>query len=189
MNRLCPNCNKQYNNRGRLCTPCYQQQYYEANKNKIRRRKQEYYKLNKDAIDKKSKEYAALNQEKVKAKNRRHYRENKGEILQYQKSIRTTANRKFKKGVKAANERNIQWNLTIEQYETIISKPCHYCKTSLKTWGGVSLDRINNSVGYEESNVLPCCGTCNNIRNRFLTVEEMEIAMKAVLEYREKRYG
>lgn len=34
------------------------------------------------------------------------------------------------------------------------------------------------------NNVLSCCGTCNFIRQDLLTVEEMEVAMKAVLNFR-----
>ena len=71
-----------------------------------------------------------------------------------------------------------------EQYEAIISQPCHYCYCSLYNFGGSSLDRIDNLVGYVLTNVLPCCGICNNIRNNFLSVKEMEVAMAAVVEFR-----
>ena len=43
---------------------------------------------------------------------------------------------------------------------------------------------MNNEKGYEEGNVLPCCKDCNSVRQDVLTVEEMKVAMKAVLKYR-----
>ncbi len=42
----------------------------------------------------------------------------------------------------------------------IIKLPCSYC-------GGtenIGLDRIDNSIGHIESNVVPCCGFCNELR-------------------------
>lgn len=48
----------------------------------------------------------------------------------------------------------------------------------------MGLDRKDNSLGYIIDNVLPCCGDCNKVRNTVLTVEEMEVAMKAVLVFR-----
>jgi hypothetical protein len=65
-------------------------------------------------------------------------------------------------------------------------QPCHYCGGMLLDETGCGLDRRNNSIGYTIENVLPCCGVCNQIRNVHLTVKEMEVAMGAVLMYRDK---
>lgn len=73
--------------------------------------------------------------------------------------------------------------ITLNEYKNIVSKPCHYCNTKLEGCG-FTLDRIDNSLGYIIENVLPCCGTCNKIRNNALTVNEMEVAMSAVILYR-----
>lgn len=82
-----------------------------------------------------------------------------------------------------ARRRGIDWNLTPEQYEEITSKPCHYCAGSLpKTYGG--LDRIDNSKGYEPTNVLPCCTQCNITRNAFYTVEEMKVMITVLFKFR-----
>jgi hypothetical protein len=61
--------------------------------------------------------------------------------------------------------------------------PCVYCGSLIRGIGS-GLDRINNSKGYIIDNVNPCCGTCNDIRGDNLTVEEMKVAMRAVLDYR-----
>lgn len=64
---------------------------------------------------------------------------------------------------------------------------CHYCNNSVDQEGGIALDRIDNDGDYEVGNVLTCCGDCNKIRNTVLTVEEMKVAMKAVLELRKSK--
>lgn len=52
---------------------------------------------------------------------------------------------------------------------------------------GVGLDRIDNdSRRYDVTTVLPCCGSCNMTRGDRLTVEEMKVAMDAVLAYRKR---
>lgn len=66
---------------------------------------------------------------------------------------------------------------------------CFYCQKDVKTEKGVSLDRINNDKGYTLDNVLPCCGDCNIMRSDILTVNEMEIAMTAILDYRRELNG
>lgn len=78
--------------------------------------------------------------------------------------------------------------MTFEEWVEISSRPCHYCNNEMgKTEGyGVNLDRIDCSKGYSKDNVIPCCGICNKIRNNFWTVDEMKVAVKAVLEYRRK---
>ena len=76
--------------------------------------------------------------------------------------------------------------LSYEDWLLVSSQPCHYCKTPYQLHGGAGLDRIDNSLGYLSTNVLPCCPTCNKIRGDNLSVEEMEVAMSAILQYREQ---
>lgn len=72
---------------------------------------------------------------------------------------------------KNAEKRLLGFCLTIEQFELTTKKPCHYCgvasserTTKLLTNGayiGNGIDRIDNNVGYIESNCVPCCKQCN----------------------------
>lgn len=77
-----------------------------------------------------------------------------------------------------------EFALTVEQCNELWSKGCHYCQQDISSFKGMGLDRKDNSLGYTADNVLPCCGDCNKVRNTVLTVEEMEVAMKAVLVFR-----
>jgi hypothetical protein len=78
--------------------------------------------------------------------------------------------------------KNREFNISLEFYEELSKKPCHYCGRE----GPNGADRIDNSKGYTIDNVLPCCITCNRIRMDNLTVEEMKVGMSAILEYRNK---
>lgn len=82
-----------------------------------------------------------------------------------------------------AKNRKLIFNTTKEQHKEIISKNCHYCSkppraynpyispsqinTALKesisrSWILVNgIDRIDNKVGYEIYDCVPCCTECN----------------------------
>jgi hypothetical protein len=80
--------------------------------------------------------------------------------------------------------RTIDFDLTLDQCVKIWDQGCHYCGEVLINKSGSSLDRRDNNLGYMLSNVLPCCGDCNKVRNTILSVEEMEIAMATIIAYR-----
>lgn len=78
---------------------------------------------------------------------------------------------------KAGRSFNLSFDWFIEQCHL----PCHYCNrkdinsvtVSSKIPGEVllanfrynGLDRVDNSVGYEETNCVPCCVVCNRAKN------------------------
>jgi hypothetical protein len=83
-----------------------------------------------------------------------------------------------------ARRRGYACTLTDEQFINYWNTPCHYCDSSILEEKGIGLDRLNNNLGYETSNVVPCCGDCNYIRGDILTHDEMKVAMNAVVKYR-----
>jgi hypothetical protein len=74
----------------------------------------------------------------------------------------------------AAKRRNISWKLSREQVTSIIFRPCVYCgcppsSPKIDSQGNLigyasGIDRVDNSLGYEEGNVVPCCGPCNKAK-------------------------
>lgn len=79
---------------------------------------------------------------------------------------------RFRHYVKGANRKNaVSWNLDLEQFEKFWQKPCFYCGNPIETIG---LDRINNYIGYCESNVVSCCKTCNFAKGNKTTEEFFE---------------
>ena len=76
---------------------------------------------------------------------------------------------------KRAKDGGRVWNLTTDQAESIFRGNCHYCgkepshkSASKKMNGGYvynGIDRIDNSKGYENGNVVSCCRRCNMAKN------------------------
>ena len=80
-----------------------------------------------------------------------------------------------------AKSRGFCWELTRETCEKLFKSHCFYCgveplqictpidgrKIAFKYNG---IDRVHSSIGYVDSNVVPCCGTCNRAKsNRDIT--------------------
>lgn len=61
---------------------------------------------------------------------------------------------------KNAKHRNINFDITQEDYSNYFKKPCEYCNGE-----SVGLDRVDSSRGYEIGNIVPCCPTCNYMKN------------------------
>lgn len=53
----------------------------------------------------------------------------------------------------------------------LINSVCHYCGSA----DNLGLDRINNSLGHQKHNVIPCCSECNRVRGDRFTSKEMEV--------------
>lgn len=105
---------------------------------------------------------------------------------EYQKKHSREISRRFKKLKFKCTFENKTLNISLEQYTDLLNKPCFYCKKSILNETGCSLDRLDNSIGYNLDNVVTCCGSCNQIKNIHLTHQEMIIAMEAVLNFRER---
>ena len=81
-----------------------------------------------------------------------------------------------------AKKRNIKFNLTEEQFYSFWQKSCTYCGDKIETIG---LDRINSEKGYDMSNVVPCCATCNWMKIDKST-EDWIVHIKKILSHMEK---
>lgn len=93
---------------------------------------------------------------------------------------------RFTHAKSTAKQRKKCWDLNLEQYSNFLKKKCYYCNKSLLNESGIGLDRIDNSKGYVFDNVLPCCGSCNQIRGDHLTVPEMKLIMKVLIKFRKQ---
>jgi hypothetical protein len=59
-----------------------------------------------------------------------------------------------------ASKRNIQFELTKEQYKYIIRNNCYYCNGS----GNMGIDRLDNNLPYLISNCVSSCKICNRAK-------------------------
>lgn len=66
------------------------------------------------------------------------------------------------KSIKAgAEKRGLSFNLSFAFVEKHYQSPCHYCGKKIKS---VGFDRVDNKIGYEQNNVVPCCWDCNSMK-------------------------
>lgn len=92
-----------------------------------------------------------------------------------------------------AKKRKHVFELSPAQFRNISIQPCHYCGVSPKEFRwyvgasgipfvGNGIDRLNNAVGYTESNCVPCCKICNNMK-RVMSKEEFLSAVKRIADF------
>ena len=97
------------------------------------------------------------------------------------------------RGIKySAVRRKKKFKLTKEQVRDLVTRPCRYCgalpaqrSRSLRCNGDFlynGIDRVDNSLGYVEGNVVPCCGQCNNAK-RTIGAEEFKAWIVQVYEH------
>jgi hypothetical protein len=81
---------------------------------------------------------------------------------------------RFSAAKASAKNRKLPWNISFEDYIELISHSCYYCNDALNS-KGIGLDRIDNNplIGYRIDNVVPCCPTCNWMRQDS-TVQEFK---------------
>jgi hypothetical protein len=79
----------------------------------------------------------------------------------------------YKNYQQGAKSRDIEFNLTLKDFEDNIFKNCHYCGREPQNVINMThgrqlkyngLDRIENEVGYQNNNILPCCIICNRMK-------------------------
>ena len=76
------------------------------------------------------------------------------------KSYNETPESRYRYRKYDANRKGRTFTITQEEFVKIVTAPsgCNYCGTTKVTR---SLDRVDNSRGYEKDNVVACCISCN----------------------------
>ena len=85
-------------------------------------------------------------------------------------------NRLLKTMKRDARRRGYIWDLTKEHVRSLTKKDCFYCGRQPEQVSGNSdrvnglyayngLDRVDNQIGYIDSNVIPCCKYCNRAKS------------------------
>lgn len=70
----------------------------------------------------------------------------------------------FKEYVVSAAKRGYQMDLQFDAFSTLVIAECHYC--GHKTKGEVNgIDRVDNSIGYQEDNCVTACWKCNRMKH------------------------
>lgn len=84
----------------------------------------------------------------------------------------------YQEYISGAIKRSIPFNLTFDEFNDIISKPCHYCgqepyihermikRANMKEpmLKCVGVDRVDSKKFYDTNNCVPCCSKCNTMK-------------------------
>lgn len=115
---------------------------------------------------------------------------NKGTKLKPGRAARNQILDSYKRG---AIKRGLAWKLSDEFFDDLTSQACHYCgrKPNLKrmtrgnngffTYNGI--DRLDNLLGYDTNNVVPCCVICNRAK-RDMSASDFICWLDDVVKYR-----
>lgn len=149
----------------------YQQEY-----------QKKYRKENKEKISSYIKKWRKKNLDTVKTIAKKYRDKNKDKTREYGKKRRQTIKGKYSRYKSSAKKRNKYFNLTIEQFEFIISGKCYYCGDNEK----IGIDRKDNNIGYVLENCVPCCWPCNKFK-RCVNFEHFIFMCKKISKYQFSR--
>ena len=100
-------------------------------------------------------------------------------------------NKKYKDYKHGAKKRNYSFNLSKDKVKELILDNCHYCgckpyntyknsKEDNTEYKYNGIDRVDNDIGYENYNVVSCCGRCNIMKMTLHKDEFIEHLRKIV---------
>ena len=97
----------------------------------------------------------------------------------------------------SAKKRNIEFKILKDKFVIWYNnqqKICYYCGRSIEETKNdiglnsknyrLSIDRKNNTEGYELNNIVLACNRCNNIKGSYFSSDEMLIIAKEILNKR-----
>jgi len=78
-------------------------------------------------------------------------------------TVRNNTKPQYTNYKKSANERNIAFNISYDEYIKIVKNTCYYCGT-IHERGFNGIDRTDSSRGYVLDNCVSCCQMCNYMK-------------------------
>lgn len=112
-------------------------------------------------------------------KNKKYYQEHKTEIRARTNKHRFTLNGQYHEYKKSAKRRNITFLLSESDCIPFYNTICYYCGDKTN---GIGIDRLDNKIGYEMDNLVPCCYRCN-IMKHISSKDEFLSHIKKILFY------
>jgi hypothetical protein len=126
----------------------------------------DYRNEHKDTLNEKTRSRNQKNREQEIARTQAYNSLHSDERSLYGRRYRNTLSGAYAiyKGNATAKDRT--WELTEEEFQSIVQAPCSYCgEISKKGFHGI--DRVCNSVGYTKENSVSCCSMCNYMKRNY----------------------
>lgn len=64
-----------------------------------------------------------------------------------------------------ANKKNLEFSISKDDFDNLTRQNCYICNKPKTDSHSNGIDRYDNTKGYVESNVMPCCGECNYMKS------------------------
>lgn len=104
---------------------------------------------------------------------------------------------------RSAKRRDIEWDLTFEEFAAVCAANCAYCgceakprafnkrsngtmKPSISVENINGIDRIDNALGYTVLNSAPCCTVCNRAKASMSVADFLDHCLRVVNKMRLK---
>jgi hypothetical protein len=175
LSALCKDCQKEQRKRRKPKID----QWFVNNQDRVKAQQKVYSKTHAEE----KKQYNNERKEYFKGKRKEYEQQNVDKVKEQRQRYRTSAKGRYKKYEREAKERNLNFDLSIEQFDEITQQPCFYCGDFGKERNGVKyngVDRINSLDGYNISNCVPCCETCNRMKMNHDLMDFLEHVKKIV---------
>lgn len=114
------------------------------------------------------KSYYAKNKERIKQRAHDWYYRNRNPATKYKECARQ------------AIRRNVEFSISLEEFELFWQVPCHYCGAPIDS---ISLDRVDNAVGYRFENVTSCCLACNIAKHTMSAAEFVDLCARVAFRH------
>ncbi len=94
---------------------------------------------------------------------------------------------KYHKAQQCALFKNIKWEISEKEYQSLCRKQCTYCNCLIND-ASSGVCRINESLSYNIANTIPCCVRCSQMRNEIYKHDEfLQIANAIKIVDRSRR--
>jgi hypothetical protein len=138
----------------------YRKRYYEKNREYISLKGKEKYLKNKEKIKDRVKERILKETKEEREKRLSFHKKYNKDNRERNKELQQSDIYKYKQYKFSAKRRNYGFELLYEDFIRLFHEKCYYCGTE----DSRGIDRIDNNVGYVESNSVPCCEMCNKMK-------------------------
>lgn len=97
-----------------------------------------------------------------------------GRIRNYRNERYRNISQFYKDYILSARNRNYTIGLEFNDFKTMVLSECYYCQY-IKEDEVNGIDRLDNTIGYEKDNCVPCCETCNMMKHTFHPIFFIEL--------------
>lgn len=152
----------------------YARRHRERHPDAVRAATKKWREKNKERHAANLKQWKSENKDRVEASRKKFHALNPNYKKEYQDKWWATMPGRYLKLKITARNKGRSVEITLKEYEDIVSNPCFYCGQPCLSKHGYGIDRTDSSLGYTKENSLPCCKVCNQMKSDMGQLEFIE---------------